>query len=91
MRASIGLLPQDASPASSSLASSAGDASITAAEQKPNEWVTRPTGLRRGVWEGPAWLFGVVAGVLVAVAIAYAIYRIGPKRIAGAFRRKRSG
>ena len=55
----------------------------------PHELVTRPDGLRRGVWEGPSWMFAVISSLLVGVALAYGLRRIGLSRLRSFFGRKR--
>jgi len=61
------------------------DAAAAHSAQAPREIVTRPDGLRRGVWEGSSWLFGIAATLLVIVAIAYAVRRSGVARISRFF------
>jgi hypothetical protein len=53
----------------------------------PRDEVIRPTGLGRGVWEGPSWLFVVVTVVVVIVGLAFLVERIGIARIRALFRR----
>ena len=53
----------------------------------PRETVTRPNGLARGVWEGPSWLFIVVATLVVLIGLGFLVERIGVARIRGFFRR----
>jgi hypothetical protein len=43
----------------------------------PTELVTRPDGLRRGVWEGPSWVFGAIAAVLVVAVLLWGLRRLG--------------
>ena len=67
----------------------AASSSGLAVPDKPKDWVTRPDGLRHGVWEAPNWAFWVIASLVVIAAITYAVVRIGPKRIGAALGRKR--
>ena len=55
--------------------------------QGPHDEVIRPTGLGRGVWEGPHWLFIAVPIVIVVVGLAFLVQRIGVARIRSWFRR----
>jgi len=41
------------------------------------EIVTRPDGLRRGVWEGKPWIFWTVGILVVVVAALWALRRLG--------------
>jgi len=53
----------------------------------PTEIVRRPDpGLARGVWEGPTWLFPLVAAVAVLAAVGLALHRAGLLR---RFRRRK--
>jgi hypothetical protein len=63
------------------------DAGAAPAFTGPRDIVTRPNGLARGVWEGPSWLFVVVASVVVIVGLAFLVERIGVARIRSFFRR----
>ncbi len=64
------------------------DASVPApAIPFPHDEVIRPTGLGRGIWEGPSWLFIVVASVVVIVGLAFLVERIGIARLKSFFRR----
>ncbi len=58
----------------------------TVQPQGPHDEVIRPTGLGRGVWEGPSWLFILVPTVVVIIGLAFLVERIGPGRIRGWFR-----
>ncbi len=57
------------------------------AEPRVAETVRRPDpGLARGVWEAPPSFFYILGGIVVAVAVVYALWRKGIVR----FRRARS-
>lgn len=43
----------------------------------PTEIVVRPTGLRHGKWEAPAWAFWTMGVVVVVLAALYALTRLG--------------
>ncbi len=43
----------------------------------PREIIVRPTGLRHGRWEAPAWAFWTIGGVVLALAIVYTLGRVG--------------
>lgn len=62
------------------------DASV-AAPTGPRDEIIRPTGLGRGIWEGPSWLFIVVTSVVVIVGLAFLVERIGIARLKSFFRR----
>jgi hypothetical protein len=51
--------------------------SAAAASTGPTEIVIRPTGLRHGKWEAPQWAFWTIGAVVVALAIVYALVRLG--------------
>jgi hypothetical protein len=58
-------------PASSSMPASAGTL------DGPTEIVIRPHGIRHGRWEAPAWAFWTAGGIVLALALAYALVRLG--------------
>jgi hypothetical protein len=43
----------------------------------PTEFVIRPTGLAHGRWEAPAWAFWTMGAIVVALAVFYALGRLG--------------
>jgi len=43
----------------------------------PTEIVVRPTGLRHGRWEAPAWAFWTIGATVVVLAALYALFRLG--------------
>jgi len=45
--------------------------------EAPTEIVIRPHGLRHGKWEAPAWAFWTIGGLIVVLALAYALVRLG--------------
>jgi len=49
----------------------------TAPSDGPTEIVTRPTGLRHGRWEAPAWAFWTAGSVVIVLALVYALVRLG--------------
>ena len=61
---------------------------VAPAFEGPHDEVIRPTGLGRGVWEGPHWLFIVVPIIVCLLGLGFLVQRIGPSRIRGWFRRK---
>jgi hypothetical protein len=44
---------------------------------RPSEIVIRPTGLRHGKWEAPAWAFWTAGGLVMVCALVYALFRLG--------------
>ncbi len=52
-------------------------ASAMAIDNAPTELVVRPKGLRHGKWEAPAWAFWAIGAVVIALAIVYALGRVG--------------
>ena len=41
------------------------------------EIVTRPTGIRHGRWEAPAWAFWTFGAAVLVAALLYALARLG--------------
>lgn len=62
------------------------DVAAPAPAPMPTEIVVRPTGLRHGRWEAPAWAFYVMAGVLVAGAVLALLVRLRVLRLPQRFR-----
>lgn len=59
---------------------------VAAPAPAPTEIVVRPTGLRHGRWEAPAWAFYVMAGVLVVGAVLALLVRLRVLRLPQRFR-----
>jgi hypothetical protein len=43
----------------------------------PQEVVLRPHGLRHGRWEAPQWAFWTAMGLVLVLALAYGLVRLG--------------
>jgi len=63
--------------------------SVGALDTGPTEIVIRPTGLRHGKWEAPQWAFWTMGAIVVALAIVYALIRVGRIDVSR-FRRKKT-
>lgn len=59
------------------MASASTQAMATATTEQPSDIVLRPKGLRHGRWEAPSWAFWTVGGLVVVLALAYALTRLG--------------
>jgi len=52
-------------------------ASASASAPEATEIVVRPSGLRHGRWEAPAWAFWTFGALVVVLAGVYALARLG--------------
>jgi hypothetical protein len=60
----------DVAPTASAAPSATGTA-------QPSDVVVRPAGLRHGRWEAPAWAFWTAGALVVVLALAYVLGRLG--------------